>query len=399
VRSLPQESSRRPPSIQAGLARVVKRFAVAFFACVVVAGCAEPAESNGSAAAVLDHVVLPPGFTMELVTDQVPNARSLALGDRGTLFVGTRSAGKVYAVNGIVPGDTARVTVISDGLNMPNGVAFRDGALYVAEVNRILRFDGIESRLDENVEPTVLVDDYPSDRHHGWKYIAFGPDGRLYVPIGAPCNVCDQPGYAVITRMNVDGSGREVFARGVRNTVGFTWHPATREFWFTDNGRDWMGDDLPPCELNRAASPGLDFGFPRCHGANVVDPEFGKPGACSDSVPPVQELGAHVAPLGVKFYTGENFPEAYRGQLLIAEHGSWNRSEKSGYRITRVTLDGNEATAYEPFVTGFHSGEEVYGRPVDLLVLDDGSLLVSDDHAGAIYRIRYRSDAATGGGG
>lgn len=362
--------------------------------CVLSAAGARGAESRAAAAAVLEHVSLPAGFAIELVTDEVPNARSLALGESGTLFVGTRNAGKVYAVTGVTGGETAQVHVVAEGLNLPNGVAFRDGALFVAEVNRILRYDNIEEHLDGSVEPSVVSDDFPSDRHHGWKYIAFGPDGRLYVPIGAPCNVCDQSGYAVITRMNVDGSGREVFATGVRNTVGFTWHPVTGEFWFTDNGRDWMGDDAPPCELNRANAAGLDFGFPRCHGASIVDPEFGGPGsgACEESVPPVQELGAHVAPLGVKFYTGTAFPEAYRGQLLIAEHGSWNRSERSGYRLTRVTLDGARAVGYEPFVTGFNDDDEVFGRPVDLLVMTDGSILVSDDQAGAIYRIRYGDD-------
>jgi glucose/arabinose dehydrogenase len=237
--------------------------------------------------------------------------------------------------------------------------------------------------------PELVFDKLPRDVHHGWKFIRFGPDGKLYVPIGAPCNICDQAGYAVITRMNPDGSDREVFARGIRNTVGFTWHPATRELWFTDNGRDYLGDDAPPCELNVAPRPGLDFGFPYCHGKDIKDPEFGKLGDCGRITPPVQLLGAHVAPLAVKFYTGSAFPERYRNLVFIAEHGSWNRSEKSGYRITTVKLDGNKAVSYEPFATGFNRGNEVYGRPVDLLLLDDGSFLVSDDQAGAIYRLSY----------
>jgi len=342
--------------------------------------------------AVLANVRLPAGFDLEVYTDAVPNARSMALGAEGTLFVGTRTAGKVYAVSRApANGGVTQVRVIAERLNMPNGVAFRAGSLYVAEVNRILRYDAIEQDLDAPPAPVVVRDDFPRDRHHGWKYIAFGPDDRLYVSIGAPCNVCDQDGYAVITRMNPDGSDREVFARGVRNTVGFTWHPQTRELWFTDNGRDWMGDDRPPCELNRAPQPGLHFGFPFCHGRDIADPEFGDRGGCAKSVPPAQELGAHVVPLGVKFHSGSGLPEVYRNRVFIAEHGSWNRSEKSGYRITTVTLDGNRVAAYEPFATGFHTGDEVHGRPVDLLELNDGSLLVSDDHAGAIYRILYRN--------
>lgn len=340
---------------------------------------------------VLANIQTPPGFKLEVFADDVPGARSLAIGSQGTIFVGTRKD-RVYAVSG-KPGSGEKpvVRVIADNLNMPNGVAFRDGALYVAEINRILRFDGIENALDQPPAAKVVRDDLPKDRHHGWKYIAFGPDGKLYVPIGAPCNVCNEPNYAVITRMNADGTGHEVFARGIRNTVGFTWHPTTGHLWFTDNGRDYLGDDVPPCELNVAPRAGLDFGFPYCHGGHIKDPEFGRLGECSKSVPPVQQLGAHVAPLGVKFYTGSQFPDVYRNQVFIAEHGSWNRSQKSGYRITRVKLEGDRAIAYEPFVVGFKRGEEVLGRPVDLLVLDDGSMLISDDQAGAIYRLTYSS--------
>ncbi len=339
---------------------------------------------------VLDNVRLPAGFRLDVYTDSVPAARSMALGQRGTLFVGTR-AGKVYAVSPAVGGAPPVVHVIADKLNMPNGVAFRDGALYVAETHRITRYDNIETSLDQVPAPKVVRDDLPKDRHHGWRYIAFGPDGKLYVPIGAPCNVCSEPKYASITRMNADGSDQEVFARGVRNTVGLTWHPATKQLWFTDNGRDYLGDDRPPCELNAAPRAGLDFGFPYCHGKDIRDPDpkYAQLGECSRMTPPVQSLGAHVAPLGVKFYTGASFPESYRNRAFIAEHGSWNRSEKSGYRITMVKLDGAKAVSYEPFATGFIRGDEVYGRPVDLLMLDDGSMLVSDDAAGAIYRISY----------
>lgn len=338
---------------------------------------------------VLANVQLPAGFKLEVYADNVPTARSMALGQRGTLFVGTRK-NQVYAVIGKPgSGEKPTVRVIAEKLNMPNGVAFRDGALYVAEISRILRYDAIESSLDHVPAPKVVRDDFPKDGHHGWKYIAFGPDGKLYVPIGAPCNICDKPDYAVITRMNPDGSDREVFARGIRNTVGFTWHPVTNDLWFTDNGRDYLGEDAPPCELNYAPRPGLDFGFPYCHGGNIKDPEFGRLGECSKSAPPVQRLGAHVAPLGVKFYTGNAFPQMYRNRVFIAEHGSWNRKEKSGYRIATVTLDGNKAVKYEPFATGFNRGDEVFGRPVDLLLLEDGSLLVSDDQAGAIYRLSH----------
>jgi glucose/arabinose dehydrogenase len=232
-------------------------------------------------------------------------------------------------------------------------------------------------------------DDLPRDGHHGARYIAFGPDGKLYVGIGAPCNVCDEPNYGLILRMNADGTDREVFARGVRNTVGLAWHPQTKELWFTDNGRDYLGDDAPPCELNRAPRAGLNFGFPFCHGTDIKDPEFGRLGDCSRAVPPARALGAHVAPLGLRFYTGKNFPVQYRGQIFIAEHGSWNRSVKSGYRVVRAKLDGSTVVTDEPFISGFHRGDEVFGRPVDVQQLEDGSLLISDDLNGAIYRVTY----------
>jgi glucose/arabinose dehydrogenase len=338
---------------------------------------------------VLRNVRVPAGFKFEVYADNVPAAREMAMGARNTLFVGT-SKDKVYAVSG-TPGSglTPSVRVIAESLNVPNGVAFRDHALYVAEIHRILRFDDIESNLEHVAAPKVVRDDMPKDRHHGMRYIAFGPDGKLYVPIGAPCNVCNEPKYGLITRMNPDGSGQEVFARGVRNSVGMTWDPTTQELWFTDNGRDYLGENSPPCELNSAPRPSLDFGFPYCHGGIIKDPDFGNLGTCAASTPPVQRLGAHVAPLGVKFYTGTMFPRRYRNQVLIAEHGSWNRKEKNGYRVTMVQLDANKAKRYELFVTGFNREDDIYGRPVDLLVLDDGSLLISDDYAGAIYRVSY----------
>ena len=370
--------------------RSAARFSCAYALCAALhLLCAGLVGASPATDKVLANVRTPEGFKLEVYADDVPGARSLAIGSKGTIFVGTRTD-KVYAVSG-VPGaaDKPSVHLIADGLNMPNGVAFRDGALYVAEVNRILRFDSIESSLDRIEAPKLVRDDLPKDRHHGWRYLAFGPDGKLYVPIGAPCNVCDEPNYGVIARMNADGSGYEVFARGIRNTVGFTWHPVTKHLWFTDNGRDYLGEDAPPCELNVAPRAGLDFGFPYCHGKDIEDPEFGRLGECAKSTAPVHLLGAHVAPLGVKFYTGSAFPQPYRHQVFIAEHGSWNRKEKNGYRITRVKFEGDRAVSYQPFVVGFKRGEEVFGRPVDLLVLEDGSMLISDDEAGAIYRLTY----------
>ena len=359
---------------------------------LVAGGALALVACSASVGSTLEDIQLPPGFHIETYVDNVPNARSMVLGDKGTLFVGTMREGKVYAVRTVPGGGAPRVTTIASGLNTPNGVAFRDGDLYVAEINRILRYDDIESRLDSPPEP-VQIAKLPGERHHGWRYIAFGPDGKLYVPIGAPCNICDRDadGYATIVRMNPDGSGRETIARGVRNSVGLTWHPRTGELWFTDNGRDLLGDDVPPCELNRLEKPGSHFGFPFCHAGEIEDPEFGKPGICRQFVPPARKLGPHVAPLGLEFYMGTQFPEQYRGQLFIAEHGSWNRSEPIGYRIMVVRLDGNRAVSYEPFATGWLKPDgAVTGRPVDLLVLADGSMLVSDDQAGKIYRITYR---------
>lgn len=343
----------------------------------------------------LSQIDLPEGFEITLFAEGVENARSMTLAPGGTVFVGTRSAGLVHAlVDGDGDGRADRQFVIDEDLFMPNGVAFRDGSLFVAEVNRILRYDDIESRLDNPPDPVVVYDGYPSDRHHGWKYIAFGPDGLLYVPVGAPCNVCDRDEpYASITRMNPDGTGMEIFARGVRNSVGFAWHPDTDEMWFTDNGRDNLGEDVPPCELNHAPAAGMNFGFPHIHGLDVQDPEFGDGYSAADFAQPAQALGAHVAPLGLEFYQGTMFPEEYRNQILIAEHGSWNRSEKVGYRLALVRLDEDgRPTAYEGFASGWLQEQEAWGRPVDLEHLPDGSLLVSDDQANAVYRIAYTGE-------
>ena len=331
----------------------------------------------------LERIKLPPGFRIEVLA-RVPNARSLALGAKGTLFVGSRSGGEVYAV---LP--DKRVVKIADGLSMPNGVAFRDGVLYIAEVSRILKIENAENV--SNSKPQVVFDKLPRDVHHGWKFIRFGPDGKLYVPIGAPCNVCDREGYALIGRLDLSSKSLEIFARGVRNTVGFDWHPQTRELWFTDNGRDWLGDELPADELNRAPRAGMHFGFPYCHQGDLPDPEFGRARKCSEFEPPARKLGPHVAALGMRFYTGTMFPAGYRNQIFIAEHGSWNRSRKTGYRISLIRLDAaGKVTSYEPFAEGWLEGNSAWGRPVDVEVLPDGSLAVSDDEAGVVYRISFR---------
>jgi len=346
------------------------------------------ADVNAQSSLDLADINLPPGFKIEVWTDEVPNARSLALGDQGTVFVATRNDGRVYAV---VPQQDSKPTVhtLAQGLKMPNGVAFRNGDLYVAENHQILRFDDIESRLDRSPEAVVVMDALSTERHHGWRYIDFGPDNKLYIAIGAPCNVCEREGFANISRMNADGSQQEVVASGVRNSVGFDWHPETGELWFTENGRDMLGDDLPPGELNRAASIGMHFGFPYCHGAAIPDPEFGDRRACTEFTPPEQELGPHVAALGMEFHPGGMFPEAYVGQVFIAEHGSWNRSKKIGYRISLVRIEAGRAKSYETFADGWLNGDAVSGRPVDILTLSDGSMLVSDDQNGILYRITY----------
>lgn len=337
-------------------------------------------------------IKLPAGFKLTVYADNVPNARSMALTENGILIVSTRSSDKVYAIvdnNGDYAAD--ETVVIISGLDSPNGVAIRDGSLFIAEVSRILRIDNIEETFRNNPEPVIVKDDFPTARSHGWKFIRFGPDEKLYVPVGAPCNIClsEDPRFASITRMNPDGSDFEIFAHGIRNTVGFDWHPITKELWFTDNGRDMMGDDIPPDELNIAPEMGLHFGYPFLHGKDITDPEFGQGVDLSQFILPAQELGPHVAALGMRFYTGNMFPAEYRNQIFIAEHGSWNRSEKIGYRVTLVRLMGNDAISYEPFAEGWLKGEAVSGRPVDIEILPDGSMLVSDDFAGKIYRIVY----------
>ncbi|QLG46925.1 PQQ-dependent sugar dehydrogenase [Costertonia aggregata] len=350
----------------------------------------------------INTLKLPEGFKIEVYADSIDGARSMAMSDNGTLFVGTRNDKTIYAIQDRDGDYRADRTILLDTtMEVPNGIAYKDGDLYVAEVDRLLKYPNIESHLDSLPKPEVIYEDYPDKFHHGWKYIAFGPDGKLYVPVGAPCNICDSTSvderFATITRMDPDGSNREIYAKGVRNTVGFTWHPDTKEMWFTDNGRDMLGDDIPPCELNRIAEAGQHFGYPYCHGGIIKDPEFGDQKPCSDFVAPVQALGAHVAPLGIKFYEGDMFPKSYKGHAFIAEHGSWNRTKKVGYRISLVKLDGNEAVGYETFLEGWldDASQEQFGRPVDILFLDDGSMLISDDYGDAIYRVTYSEQIAS----
>jgi glucose/arabinose dehydrogenase len=339
------------------------------------------------------RIQVPPGFKIELYATGMPNARSLTLGAGGTVFVGSRRAGKVYAlVENERHDKAAAVITIARGLDTPNGVAFHDGSLYVAEVSRVLRYDGIEARLKNPPAPVVVSSALPQSRGHEWRFIGFGPDGWLYVGVGAPCNVCESADkrFASILRMHADGSGMETYAAGVRNSVGFDWQPESGEMWFTDNGRDNMGDDVPPDELNYAPRAGMNFGFPYCHGKDISDPEFGREHSCAEFVGPAWSLPAHVAAVGMRFYNGGMFPAEYRGGIFIAEHGSWNRSVAIGYRVSRVVVEGERAVKYEPFAEGWLAGGVHWGRPVDVLVMPDGALLVSDDYAGAVYRISYR---------
>jgi len=369
-----------------------RSFAALVFAAPGLA-CADASEN-------LSKIKLPDGFKISIYAE-VPNARAMTLTPSGTLFVGSYNADKVHAVldtNKDYKADKV-IEIIGPGnlpdgskFDMPAGVAFRDGALYVSSISRIIRFDNIEANLENPPTPVIVSSAFPEKGHHGWKFIAFGPDGKLYVPQGAWCNVCDFPDelFASIARMNPDGSGLEVVAKGVRNTVGFDWHPETGELWFTENGRDMMGDDMPGDELNRISAPGQHFGYPYVHQGDTLDPQFGKDKKVEDYVAPAQVLGPHVAALGMRFYTGTMFPAEYKNQIFIAEHGSWNRRDKSGYRVMVVKHDGKNGTSYEPFATGWlQDGDETWGRPADVLVMPDGSLLIADDQADVIYRVTY----------
>ena len=362
---------------------------------LIAAGCQYRGYLAGflpTAAADMGDVRLPPGFRITVYAAEVPNARQMALGPPGVVFVGSKAEGKVYAVvdrDGDHKADG--VHVIASGLNSPSGVAYRDGALYAAAVSRVLRWRDVARDLAHPPPPEVVSDAFPSDAHHGWKFIAFGPDGRLYVPVGAPCNICPLPGplHATITRLDVAGGPPEVVARGVRNSVGFDFQPGTGALWFTENGRDWLGEDQPPDELNRLTRVGEHFGFPFCHGAGVPDPEHNGGRACAQFSAPARLLDPHVAAIGMRFYTGTMFPEKYRGGVFIAEHGSWNRKAPIGYRVSFVKVEGGRATSYEPFAEGWLKDRTASGRPADVLVMPDGALLVSDDKAGRLYRISY----------
>jgi len=339
----------------------------------------------------LPKLKVPPGFKVEVFQSGILDARALRRGDKGTIFVSSLFvAGKIYAITG--EKGKRQVKTIAEKLELPSGIEYHKGALYVATPKQITRYDNIEDNLDKPPAPVKIYDQLPGDIPHGWKFIKFGPDNKLYVPVGAPCNICesDPEKYTLIFRINPDGSGREIVARGVRNTVGFDFHPRTRELWFTDNQRDWLSEDFPLDELNRVANPGKDhFGYPYCHSGTMPDPELGWGKSCDDYVKPAALLGPHAAPLGMRFYTGTMFPAKYRGAIFIARHGPWNRTKKFA-DVSVAYVDANSrVTRVEPFLEGFVQDNQYLGRPVDVLVMPDGSLLVSDDHAGAIYRVSY----------
>ncbi len=342
---------------------------------------------------LLNKLHIPDGFKLTVFADNLPNARSLTLGDKGVVYVGTGASGRVYAVEDNDQDGIADLNyTVAKDLFMPNGVAFKEGALYVAEVNRIIRFDGITGHLNKPPLPVVVYDKLPSDKHHGWKYLRFGPDGKLYSAIGAPCNICepDKP-YGTLFRLNPDGSQFETIAQGIRNTVGFDWQPETNVLFFNENGRDYLGDDLPPEELNRWSKVGDNFGYPYCHAGEILDPEFGKGKNCKDFIAPVWKYKAHNAPLGMRFYRGKQFPPEFRNQLFVAQHGSWNRTKPDGYRIALVRFNDGKPASEDIFIDGWLQKDgSVLGRPVDILELPDGSLLVSDDQAGLIYKVEYK---------
>jgi len=332
---------------------------------------------------------VPAGFNIEVYAAGMANARSLALGDKGTVFVGSRLLDKVYA---IVDKDGKRtVKVLASGLYRPNGVAFKNGTLYIAELSKVSKIDKVEDNLDNPPKPTVIYDNLPKDEAHGWKFIAIGPDNKLYVEVGQPGNnVLHDDAHGQIRRMNLDGTGAEVYARGVRHSVGFDWHPETKQLYFTDNGRDWLSEDVPEDELNRVTKVGEHFGAPYCLQGNIPDPEFGWGHSCSEFTPPVGLMGPHSASLGMRFYTGSMFPKSYKNAIIVARHGSWNRSKKFGGDVVVVKLNKDGTVkSKEPLITGFLENNSYIGRPVDVMQMKDGSLLVSDDWNGAVYRITY----------
>ena len=341
---------------------------------------------------ILDRLSLPAGFTIHILSSEVPNARQMALAPDGTLYAGTLHEGKgrVYALPNALGGTPPQVIAVAEGLTIPSGLAHRNGHLYVAALNRVLRFADIGQQLSPNAAFEVITDRLPTEPHHGWKYIKFGPDGKLYVPVGAPCNIClsKDPRYASILSMDPASGATEIVAHGVRNTVGFAWHPESGQLWFSDNGRDLMGDDVPPEEFNIVTAHGQHFGYPFVHGSDILDPEFGEGMNPEDFQAPVVEIQAHAAALGIDFYTGTQFPARYRNALFIAEHGSWNRSSKVGFQVSAIVFEAGEPR-YEPFISGWLEGQKNWGRPNDVLVAPDGSLLISDDQHGAIYQVTY----------
>ncbi len=342
---------------------------------------------------VLDKLQLPVGFSISIFAYNVPNARSLALSDSGVVYVGTRQKGDVYALKDTTgDGHANKRYVIATNLYMPNGVAYKDGALYVAEANKISQFDNIDQHLGKPLKAKVIYDQLPSDKHHGWKYLRFGPDNKLYTAVGAPCNIClpEKPIYSSLVRLNKDGSDFEILARGIRNTVGFDWHPKTGQLFFTENGRDYLGDNLPPDELNRWSKKGQHFGYPFCHAGNIADPELAADKQCSEFTAPEWKFKAHMAPLGLRFYTGTQFPQRFRNQLFVAQHGSWNRSKPHGYRIALVKFRQGKPVSEQAFISGWLTKDgKVLGRPTDILQMPNGSLLVADDTLGVIYRVSY----------
>jgi glucose/arabinose dehydrogenase len=341
-------------------------------------------------ATVPGKLKLQKGFHIELYAGNVPNARSLRQGDKGTVFVGSRLQDKVHYIT--ESGGKREVKVLVSGLYRPNGLAIKDGTLYIAELSKISKIEKVEDNLDKSPKPVVIYSDLPKDEAHGWKFIGIGPDNKLYVPIGQPCNNCLPPDtHAQIRRINLDGSGAEVIAKGVRNTVGFDWHPVSKELYFTDNGRDWASEDVPEDELNRVTKVGQHFGSPFCYQGDFPDPEFGWGHSCSEFVPPVLKTGPHSASLGMRFYTGGNFPAKYKNAIFIARHGSWNRTKKFGGDILAVFLnkDGTVKST-EVFISGFLGPDNNYiGRPADVLFTKDGSMLISDDYNGAVWRVTY----------
>jgi len=350
---------------------------------------AQPPAPKAPGEIPVDKLKVPSGFKVSLWASGLPNARVMTWGDKGTLFVSSRVAGNVYAV--LDRGGSREVKTIAKGLNLPNGIAFKNGVLYIAEIHRITKMEGIEDKLDAPPAMTPVYETLPKDAPHGWKYLAFGPDGKLYFNIGAPCNICIPPDtHANISSVNPDGSGFEYFAQGVRNSVGFDWHPVTKELYFATHARDWLGEDVPNDRLDHAPRKGLHFGFPYCHQGDIPDPEFGKGRSCAEFAPPLLKTGPHVAGNGVQFYTGSMFPPEYRNRMFLAQRGSWNRSQKTGFKVMMVTLRPGDVPRYETFAEGWLDGDKFWGRPVYTQQMKDGSLLISDDYVGAIYRVTYQ---------